>query len=268
MPTALLFSLPILGVLFWLIERPYRTPDRPRRTRSAWRVDLAYWFFTPLITRPFSRAIIGVVVFLGAASMGIHVDRETGIAPLVANSPVSTLPPLIQAMLILVLGDFLAYWMHRATHQGWLWRLHAIHHSPRRLDWLSAARVHPLNTVLLRSAQVVPLLLLGFDPIVLAGVSPFFGLYALLLHARVPWTYGPLGYLIASPAFHRWHHSQDVVGKNFAGLFSAWDLLFGTFYLPRKIRPGPVGVANFSLPERLWAQLWSPWNAKLWADRS
>ena len=257
----LLLALPILAVLFWLIERPWRAPGRVARTRRAWALDVAFWLFTPLVGRPLSRALVGAVVVLAAwLVLGIRLSAETGAAPLTARGPASGLPDGVQVVLLVLGADLLGYAMHRAMHRGrWLWRVHVIHHAPEQLDWLSAARVHPLNDVLMRSAQALPLLLLGFEPLLLAGVAPTLGLYALLLHTRLPWRYGPLRYVVASPAFHRWHHARDVPGEgcNFAGLLSLWDVLFGTFYLPEAL-PEAVGVRGEAPPERLLAQLLWP----------
>ena len=82
--------------------------------------------------------------------------------------------------------------------------------------------------------QATPLLFVGFNPFAAASAVPLLTLYAVFLHARIDWTYGPVGRVIASPAFHRWHHSQEpeAIDKNFSGLFAFWDVLFGTFYLP------------------------------------
>ena len=101
---------------------------------------------------------------------------------------------------------------HRLFHRRPLWRFHAVHHAARELDWLSSVRVHPVNEALMRVAYVVPLFALGFRGEVLAGVTPLFTLYALGLHANVPWTFGPLRYVLASPAFHRWHHTAEERG--------------------------------------------------------
>ena len=40
------------------------------------------------------------------------------------------------------------------------------------------------------------------------------------------WDLGPLRGIIASPVFHRWHHSKDreAWDKNFAGLLPLWDI--------------------------------------------
>ena len=56
-----------------------------------------------------------------------------------------------------------------------------------------------------------------------------------------------------SPRFHRWHHSRDV-DCNYAGVFPAWDLLFGTYHLPDE-GPETFGVRGEQLPEGVWAQL-------------
>lgn len=39
-------------------------------------------------------------------------------------------------------------------------------------------------------------------------LTPFFTLYAIFIHARLNWDFGPLRYVIATPVFHRWHHSR------------------------------------------------------------
>ena len=40
------------------------------------------------------------------------------------------------------------YWLHRLFHGGGFWKYHAIHHSSEELDWISAARFHPVNLFL------------------------------------------------------------------------------------------------------------------------
>jgi sterol desaturase/sphingolipid hydroxylase (fatty acid hydroxylase superfamily) len=149
--------------------------------------------------------------------------------------------------------------MHRLFH-GPLWRFHAIHHSSVDLDWLSSVRLHPLNDVLTRLVQVVPFLLLGFMPTVLLAYLPFLTFHAILLHANVPWSFGPLRHLISSPSFHRWHHTSqsEALSKNFAGLLPLWDWLFGTLYLPNGRQPQQFGVLDQAVPDGFWRQLVHP----------
>jgi sterol desaturase/sphingolipid hydroxylase (fatty acid hydroxylase superfamily) len=50
-----------------------------------------------------------------------------------------------QAVLFLMLADVVSYRLHRMFHGGGFWKYHAIHHSSEDLDWISAARLHPVN---------------------------------------------------------------------------------------------------------------------------
>jgi sterol desaturase/sphingolipid hydroxylase (fatty acid hydroxylase superfamily) len=189
--------------------------------------------------------------------MGRKLSPEslTIVSPLIANQP--------QWMLILemlVFGDLIAYWSHRAFHSGRLWPFHAVHHSSRELDWLSSVRLHPVNEMLGRSLQVIPFVLLGFPITLLVAYVPFLTFYALLEHANINWSFGPLRYVISTPLFHRWHHTSESEGldKNFAGLFPFWDMLFGTFYMPDGQVPSEFGVHGQKFPETFVGQMIYP----------
>ncbi|HET8644825.1 MAG TPA: sterol desaturase family protein [Vicinamibacteria bacterium] len=232
-----------------------------RLARAGLRTDLAYWFFTPLVTRWVTRAAVVVAVVLLAAGAGVPLDRAH-LQAFVAGggSAVQAQPVWMQTLEVLLLGDLIGYGMHRAFHRGRWWRFHAVHHSSREVDWLSSVRLHPLNDVAMRLAQVVPFVLLGFNPALVAAYAPFLTVHALLLHANVPWTFGPLRFLVSSPAFHRWHHTTEAEGldKNFAGLFPFIDLALGTFYMPPGRQPQRFGILGGEVPEGLWAQLRYP----------
>lgn len=71
---------------------------------------------------------------------------------------------------------------------------------------------------------------------------------------------GPLKFVVASPVFHRWHHTTEKQGidKNFAGLLPLWDLVFGTFYMPEGEQPLEFGVLGEEVPDGIWRQLLYP----------
>jgi len=224
----------------------------------------AYWFFTPLVTRMVTRAAIATGFVLIASWRGMSF-AELRHAVASERTVAAALPLWIQVPLILFLADLLAYCTHRIFHGRTLWMFHAIHHSSRTVTWISSVRLHPVNDVVARVVQVFPLYWLGFNGAALAGVVPVLTLYALLLHASLDWTYGPLRYAIASPTFHRWHHTSQEEGldKNFAGLFPFIDLAFGTFYMPPDRRPERFGVVGEQVPEGLLAQLAYPFRSEL-----
>jgi hypothetical protein len=60
---------------------------------------------------------------------------------------------------------------------------------------------------------------------------------------------GWLGWLVASPQFHRVHHSVESAhwDKNFAGVLSIFDYLFGTACPSRDIYPD-TGIADAQFP--------------------
>jgi sterol desaturase/sphingolipid hydroxylase (fatty acid hydroxylase superfamily) len=169
-------------------------------------------------------------------------------------------PLWLQALEMLVIGDFIGYWTHRWFHGRRLWKFHAIHHSSRDLDWLSAVRLHPVNDWLSRWIQASALVVLGFTPAAVAAYVPFLTFYAIFVHANVSWGLGPLGWLVASPKFHRWHHTSEDEGldKNFAGLLPLFDVAFGTYYMPRDRLPERFGLAREAIPEGILGQLAYP----------
>jgi sterol desaturase/sphingolipid hydroxylase (fatty acid hydroxylase superfamily) len=257
-------ALLVACAIFTVLERLWPA----LRGRSWWQrrghvTDLAYWFFNPVVTQAVIKAATVVAVVPIAIALGAPLGGGRLEAWIAARRTVVSLQPgWLQAVEIVVLADLLGYWGHRLFHGRRLWRFHAVHHAPQALDWLSSARVHPVNEAVMRVAQIVPLFVLGFRSEALATVAPLFTLYALALHANLPWTFGPLRFVLASPAFHRWHHTSEERGrdKNFAGLFPVWDLVFGTFYLPAE-QPSAFGVRE-EVPAGFFAQLAWPFRGR------
>ena len=134
-----------------------------------------------------------------------------------------------------------------------------MHHSSEDLDWLSSTRFHPLNEIGAQLVFVTPLLLCGFSPLAFVVQVPVTASYAVFLHANVDWSFGPLRYVLASPVFHRWHHTTSGEGRdrNFSGFLPVWDLVFGTFFMPAGRAPESFGVED-RVPEGFLKQLAHP----------
>jgi sterol desaturase/sphingolipid hydroxylase (fatty acid hydroxylase superfamily) len=253
-----LLGLVVLSLVFFVIERVIGRGRRQPVFRRGWGTDVVYWFATILLTKPLARLIVIVPASLLILANVTTVDALK-LGEYRGFGPVSRQPVWLQAVQIYVLVDFIGYWTHRLFHRGRWWPFHAVHHSSEELDWLGSLRVHPVNDLVNKLAQATPLLLLGYNPLVTLSTAPVLTFYALFLHANVNWDFGPLRAVIATPVFHRWHHSRDRAAwdKNFAGLFPVWDLMFGTYYMPRGRWPEDFGIHE-PMPRGYLGQLWAP----------
>lgn len=247
-----------LGVVFtvlthWSACNPGRFWWRKREIVT----DVLYWFLIPLGAR-FVR--IGLMVTGAALLFNIHGSEalikfyDDGFGPL------AEMPLWLQAITFLVASDFLLYWFHRLYHGATMWKYHAVHHSSEELDWISAARFHPVNILFGTVLVDVALLLAGISPNVMLWVGPFTTVHSAFVHANLNWTLGPFKYVLASPVFHRWHHTAADRGgsMNFAGTFPVLDLIYGTFYMPKNELPDTYGVADRSVPEGFGSQILYP----------
>ena len=142
-------------------------------------------------------------------------------------------PVWLLCILGVVSKDFADYWNHRLMHTKWGWPTHAAHHSDTHVNAFTTFRVHILESILMSLSYVVLLTWLRI-PEVIPFVAMFTHMHNLYVHMDLPYQHGPFKYLIASPAFHRWHHADvpEAHGKNLANTIPAWDALFGTYYFP------------------------------------
>lgn len=252
----LVIALIVLSIMFWIVEYLFAANPLQKKSRQDIKTDLIYWFFTPLILKNVTTIAIGLTLFAvfrnDIGAVRLYIENT--------DTLLSRQPLWLQAIQIILIGDFVGYWMHRAFHHGWLWGFHAIHHSSVSLDWLSSVRLHPVNDLLMRLPQVMVILGLGFSPIAMVGYAPFLTFYAIMIHANLNWSYGKFGLIFASPVFHRWHHTAEDEGlnKNFAGLIPVYDMLFGTYYMPKGKLPEKFGVRDGHMPDGFWGQMLCP----------
>jgi sterol desaturase/sphingolipid hydroxylase (fatty acid hydroxylase superfamily) len=219
--------------------------------------DLCYWFFIPVITRYLR---IGLLIVGAAALFGI--TTADGLIAFYDNGhgPLSHLPLAAQMIIFLVGEDIILYWTHRFFHGRRMWKYHAVHHSSEELEWISAARFHPVNLFLGSVMADVVMLLAGISPNVFVVLGPLTIAHSAFVHANLDWTLGPFKYVIAGPVFHRWHHTAPERGgeRNFAATFPILDVIFGTYYMPKGELPDHYGIAEREFPESFGGQLVHP----------
>jgi sterol desaturase/sphingolipid hydroxylase (fatty acid hydroxylase superfamily) len=247
-----------LGIVFTLLSVLF-TPCN--KGFSWWRrtdlpTDLAYFFVMPLFGR---FAVIFFVIVAAGLLQGVGFDNPAELIG-VGRGPLASTPFWLQVALYLVIQDLLMYWSHRAFHTARLWRYHAVHHSSEHLDWLSGRRFHPIDFALHSAFPDAVCLMLGISPEVFIFLAPFNVWHSALVHANLNWSFGPFRYVLASPVFHRWHHTDMERGgmKNFAATFPALDLIFGTFYMPNNAMPDNFGVEDKNFPKSFGGQLIYP----------
>lgn len=248
--------LAVMGVVFAVLT--HYTPCNPGG--PWWRkkglvTDLCYWFVVPIFSR-YGR--IGFAVLLTVYVLGI--DTTQGIVNFFeyGHGPVARLPFWLQFAIYLLGTEFLLYWSHRLFHTTALWKYHAVHHSSEEVDWTSASRFHPVNLLLGTVLVDVIALMVGFNPDIFVIMAPIDTLSSGWVHANLNWTLGPLKYVFATPVFHRWHHTREYDGKNFAGTFSVFDVIFGTFYMPKGELPQNYGIDDAAMPESFGRQVLYP----------
>ncbi len=248
----------VLALVFTVLSHFWAcNPGTPWWRKRELVTDICYWFFVPLLARVLR---IGLLVLGTGVIFNIH-DADQLIAFYdKGHGPLSELPPWFQGVLFLVLSDFMLYWQHRLFHGGGFWKYHAIHHSSEELDWISAARFHPVDLFVGTIMINVILLMAGISPNVMLWVGPFTTFHSGFVHANLNWALGPFKYVLVTPVFHRWHHTSLEEGgnTNFAGTFPIWDVLFGTFRMPENRLPDLYGKDEPAIPSEIVGQLAYP----------
>jgi len=173
------------------------------------------------------------------------------------RAAISSQPWRLQAIEVVFLSDLFIYWGHRLQHRvGFLWRFHSVHHSAEHLDWLSAHREHPLDTIYTMGLINLPAFIIGFRLETIAGMLAFRGLWAIYIHSNVRLPIGPLRALIGAPELHHWHHSREREAGNYANISPLMDILFGTYRCPAH-EPEAFGVSE-EMPKTYFGQLLHP----------
>ena len=145
----------------------------------------------------------------------------------------------------LVVGDFAYYWFHRFEHR-FLWRWHAVHHSPRELHGLAGYH-HPLESALQLFFWSAPLGVLvpnPFGPPLLFAIGMTWNQY---VHSNTALELGRGRVFLADNRFHRIHHSlkSEHWDHNFGVMFPWWDMMFGTAWMPERNEWPDVGVPEY-----------------------
>lgn len=175
-------------------------------------------------------ATLGMFILVYLVIAGLYVG---GFYWVYENASITQLP--INGWVIvacIILADLVYYWEHRFMHRvGVGWATHMVHHSSPYFNISVAYRFGPLDGVMPFFFHL-PLVVLGFNPLVIIFAEGFVQLYQTLLHTEVVKKLPkPIEAIFNTPSHHRVHHGSnpEYIDKNYAGIFIIWDKLFGTF---------------------------------------
>lgn len=236
------FILDLLGstLIFIFIEKLFPLKRDQPIFRAEWQTDFHHFLVNHLL----------IGFFLLAVNKLVHLGFDWAVyTPL--QTWIRDLPLFVELLLAILVADLAQYWTHRAYHEvPWLWRLHAVHHSVRSMDWMAGSRQHVIEVVLTRSLVLAPIYVLGFSKEVIDIYIIIVGFQAVFNHANVSVRLGPLSKIIVTPNFHHWHHSQDkeALDRNYAAHFAFIDHLFGTAVKADRKWPDHYGVKGDYMP--------------------
>jgi len=225
-------------LVVFLIEQVRPAQRRPLLARGH-LLDMVYMLAHALLVVP-------LIVLLGAG----FSTALARLAPWLVLPRFAAVPSWCFVVLAVLVIDALDWLVHLGNHRiTSLWRLHAVHHSQEELSILTTFRAHPLVQVSFL-ATAVPILAIGHNAVTPAAVLTAYACLGALPHANVRWSYGRLGRVLISPAYHRIHHSATGrLDINLGTVFTFWDALSRRAVFPEASRSViPTGLSGRPVP--------------------
>jgi len=213
------WALPMLfAVALLLIELEHISPAREIKKEQSW----------------YMRA-----VFINALVLGVYFAFDNVWNHYFHAGSIFTLgnvlSPVWGALLGYFIFTFVVYWWHRLRHaSSWVWRVfHQLHHSPKRIETLTAYYIHPLDMLAnLMISNTILFVLLGLNLEGAAWYTFITGVAGFLIHANINMP-RKVGYVFQTPKMHRLHHKSGHHAQNYSDIVW-WDMLFGTYSNPKE----------------------------------
>ncbi len=196
--------------------------------------------------------------------------------PIVFLDPVNGV--YLYALIQLLYIDFTNFLAHYLEHKvPWIWYFHMTHHRATVLNPITKSRTHPIAYIIgfvnIAILQIPGLLMLSTafnisrsseTKLTILMITYFiFSFIQHVRHTHIRINYGRyLSYILTSPHMHQVHHSRNPIhfDKNFAVIFSVWDVIFGSLYIPARKERYKFGLNDYSgrMPVSYFFDLFHP----------
>jgi len=214
-----------------------------RRSTSA-KIDVVYFLlqFTGIVT------LVELVLTLGIALLGSRMANAASDYMSWARVTLpgdSVLELALSFTVYWIVSGFFGYWMHRLYHTPLFWHVHRFHHAAPELSFMTAHRVHPLESFSRVFNFLSPMIFFKVPDSLLVVGAVAGNFINFCQHSELPWRWGWVGnWIFGSPRVHQLHHSTDEEHRdtNFSNC-PLWDHLFGTWYAGTK-DPVEYGVGD------------------------
>jgi sterol desaturase/sphingolipid hydroxylase (fatty acid hydroxylase superfamily) len=238
----------------------------PRKSGKRYLLNLELFIFERFIAHPVFATSIGACTavlarWLGLGWVDLRFTTGHGAGTLV-----------LAFLLSQFIFDFFYYWFHRFQHESLLWHSHKLHHMDEELCALN--RDSPLDNLFSMGAVMPMAILFKLDSLQGALVCYAGFIWIQLIHTNIRLPLGWAAVFFTGPQLHRFHHSRlrEHFDRNFAAFFPIWDILFGTYFHPRRGEYPPSGVVDEPevesflkatlLPFHSWSRMFRAWREK------
>lgn len=264
------------AVIVYLIARWRQTAETPRRLfaylfpREVYLHPSAvadYKFFLAdrilsFLLVPFF-VVLPILIADSVLQLLVAIFGPADVAILPRGVPTTLLITLVTVLLI----DLSLWWIHYLHHRiPVLWEFHKVHHSAEVMTPITAYRMHPVEIILnfnltnlvggisfavfqyLTAGAVITYEIVGVNIVMFL----FYVIGFNLRHSHIPMAYPrSVSYLLVSPWMHQVHHSMETrhLDKNMGFIFSLWDWMFGTLYIPARGEKFAIGLDSGEAPK-------------------
>jgi sterol desaturase/sphingolipid hydroxylase (fatty acid hydroxylase superfamily) len=223
------------------------------------RLPLARFEALPVRRRHFGTDLVYLLTSGIALSMLAQSLSVRFLAP--AGTFATSAALLACSILLFDLGGYVS---HRLLHRfDFLWEVHKVHHSSRKLDWLATFRGHLLEHAIRQLFSPVLLIVLGVPLTIVGLTAAVHGAWAAFAHSNFGPRLRALDFLFITPRLHRVHHVAASCERNFGVMFTIWDRLAGTLSTSTEAG-GVIGVPDEidTYPQKWTAQLVEPFRRR------